>query len=106
MNTLRFTPSDYNTTARIVRNVWWGKLLTMANGDVIIEYDQVHELTSLFYCLRLHLVNPNDIEPRVTAADLRNRRNSQTAWIIIRIIQTVIGTAAIIYAIHLFSHGL
>jgi hypothetical protein len=104
MNTLRFTPSNYNTTARIVRNVWYGKLTTMANGDVIIEYKQGHEIISLFYCLRLHAITPDDLEPRVTATDLRNRRNSQTAWIIIRIIQIVIGTAALIYAINLFIH--
>jgi hypothetical protein len=69
----RFNPADYNSTPRIVKNCWPGKLFLELNGDVTLEYRYDSELLSLFFILATRNPTPDDTEPILSPREVRGR---------------------------------
>ena len=95
----RFNPADYNTTSRIVENLYYRNVTLMENGDIIIEYEDDMLFISFFTRLALHTETPDDIEPPISADKARDLKQTYRArrWILLA--QILFIAAAIIYLI-------
>jgi len=93
----RFTPSTYNTTQRIVKNLHLGNAIFMENGDVLIEYITESEITLFFFRLQLHTLTPEDIDPPIDPKEIRNLKRTNQSRIFIFVLQAVALIGVAIY---------
>lgn len=97
---LRFNPSDYGVTPKIVENVHTaGNVTRMADGCVIVEYREPAQIVSLFFMLELHIVTPEDYEVPPTPTEARLRRHNEIAETIVVIGGPLLAVLTVIYTL-------
>ena len=97
---LKFDPAQYGATIPMVERCnHYGNTIQMADGTVIVEYNEPLDLVYLFFTLQITVQVPTDIEPPKTPAELRNIRANQICETIVVFGGPILAVAMVIYII-------